>query len=568
MAGLLAGCLLSPLALGVSSTDTITTIVGGGAGGLGDGGPAGSAQLGGPYGVAADSAGNLYIADAVDHRVRKVSPAGTITTVAGNGTAGFSGDGGPATAAQLNGLISVALDPAGNLYIADRFNHRVRKVSPAGTITTVAGNGTAGFSGDGGPAGSAQLNEPFGVALDAAGNLYIADTVNDRVRRVTPAPVAAGRALAVSGSDTITTIVGGGAGGLGDGGPATSAQLDAPASLAFDAAGNLYIADVNNNRIRKVSAGVRLGQLRNITTVAGNGTYGFSGDGGPATSAQLRAPYGVALDGAGNVLIADAFNNRVRKVSPAGTITTVAGSGTYGFFGDGGQAGSAQLKSPFDVAADAAGNLYIADASNQRIRKVANVLPNASFTSKPSGLVVTFDASASADPNGQIIDYAWEFGDAQKGAGKTTSHTYQKGGSFKAKLTVKDDSGATASSERTITIAPAAAQPPPPPPPSPPPAQAPKGPCTIKGTPGRDVLTGTRRRDVICGLGGNDVLNGRGGNDLLKGGAGKDTLRGGGGRDLLLGGPGRDRLFGGAGFDRGTGGPGRDVCLAERALAC
>jgi len=302
-----------------------------------------------------DAAGNLYIASDVSSRIRKVTASGVISTVVGNGTRGFSGDGGPAASAQLNFPYGVAVDVVGNLYIADDGNNRVRKVSAGGVISTVAGNGTFGFGGDGGPATSAQLYEPSGVAVDVAGNLYIADTANNRVRKVTVAGV-------------ISTVAGNGTSGFsGDGGPATSAQLNLPSGVVVDVADNLYIADTINNRVRKVTvAGV-------ISTVAGNGTAGFSGDGGPATSAQLNAPNGVAVDAAGNLYIADG-NNVVREVT-AGAISTVAGNGKIGFSGDGGPATSAQLNVPSGVALDAAGNLYIAEVGFQgssRIRKVGS----------------------------------------------------------------------------------------------------------------------------------------------------------------------------------------------------
>src|SRR5271157_2250007 len=325
---------------------TITTVAGGGNGLLGDGGPATSASLNGPLGVALDSAGNLYIADYQNNRIRKVS-GGTITTVAGNGTHGFSGDGGSATSASI-GAFGVAVDSFGNLYIADRDSNRIRRVSD-GTITTVAGNGTNGFSGDGGPATSAWLYQPHGVLVDSAGNLYIADYCNNRVRKVT--------------GGTITTIAGNGNSGFsGDGGPATSASIFSPSGMAVDSAGNLYIADDGNRRVRKVTGGT-------IATIAGNGLYRYSGDGGPSTSASLNSPNGVAVDSAGNLYIADTYNDRIRKVS-GGTITTVAGNGTNGFSGDGGPATSASLFWPYGVAVDSAGNLYIADSGNNRIRKV------------------------------------------------------------------------------------------------------------------------------------------------------------------------------------------------------
>ena len=332
----------------VSVAGTLTTVAGNGTVGFsGDGGPATSAQLNFPSGVAVDSAGNLYIADQDNKRIRRVSAGGTITTVAGNG--GFSGDGGPATSASLDSPYSVALDSVGNLYIADSLNHRIRKVSAGGTITTVAGSGIPGFSGDGGPAASAALYKPYGIVLDAGGNLYIADTANDRIRKVS--------------GGTITTVAGnGGSGPLGDGGQATNSFL-VPNDVVLDSAGNLYIADVIHSRIRKVSNGT-------ITTVAGNGAFGFSGDGGAATSASLYLPNGMAVGTNGNLYIADSLNNRIRRVSQ-GLITTIAGNGTAGFSGDGGPAVSASLQNPWGVSLDTSGNLYIADCGNNRIRKVS-----------------------------------------------------------------------------------------------------------------------------------------------------------------------------------------------------
>ena len=259
-----------------------------------------------PIGVAVDSAGNLYIADSDNNRIRKVSN-GVIATVAGNGTPAFSGDNGPATSAQLSAPIGVAVDSAGNLYIADSSNDRIRKVTN-GVITTVAGNGTLGFSGDNGPAISATLNAPNGVAVDSAGNLYINDCGNYRIRKVT--------------NGVITTVAGNGTLGFsGDNGPATSAQLNSPSGVAVDSAGNLYIADFGNNRIRKVSNGV-------IATVAGNGTQGFSGDNGPATSAELSYPEGVAVDSAGNLYIADTDNYRIRVLTPVASLCTYSVSPT------------------------------------------------------------------------------------------------------------------------------------------------------------------------------------------------------------------------------------------------
>ena len=340
----------------VTPQGIISTVAGNGQsaydgdGGSGDGGPATSAQLFKPAGVAVDSAGNLYIA--ASGRIRKVTPQGTISTVAGNGGYGFSGDGGPAISAEFASPVDVAVDAAGNLYIADWVNSRIRKVTSNGIIGTVAGNGTPGNSGDGGIATNAELANPTRVALDAAGNLYIADTGNFLIRKV-------------DASGTINTVAGDGAKFLGVG-PATSAWLSLPNGVAADASGNLYIADSGNNRVAKVTAD------GTISTVAGIGTAGFSGDGGPAARAQFSGPTSVAVDAAGNLYIADQLNHCVRKVTPGGAISTVAGNGQGGFSGDGGPAANAQLNFPRGVAVDPVGNLYIADFSNSRIRKVTS----------------------------------------------------------------------------------------------------------------------------------------------------------------------------------------------------
>ena len=283
------------------------------------------------------------------------SPA-TITTVAGTGVAGFSGDNMAATLAQLSSPGDVAVDLAGNLWIADVSNHRIRRVDAVtGTITTVAGTVGFGFNGDNIAATAAQLSGPRSVAVDLAGNLWIADQNNDRIRRVD----------AVTG--TITTVAGTGvAGSLGDNGPATLAQLSSPRGVAVDAAGNLWIADFDNHRIRMVDAATGT-----ITTVAGTGVAGSLGDNGPATAAQLRNPSGVAVNAAGDLWIADLSNDRIRKVdATTGTITTVAGTGVSGALGDNGPATAAQLFNPAGVAVNAAGDLWIADLTNNRIRKV------------------------------------------------------------------------------------------------------------------------------------------------------------------------------------------------------
>jgi sugar lactone lactonase YvrE len=340
------------------ATGTITTVAGNGAAGfLGDGGTSTSAELSGPSGVAVDSVGNLYIADAGNNVIRKVTAAsGIITTVAGNGTQSYSGDGGAATSAELSGPSGVAVDSVGNLYIADAGNNLIRKVTAAtGVISTVAGHGGYGYSGDGGPATSGELSYPSGVAVDSSGNLYIADSYNSRIRLVSLA------------TGIITTVAGNGAPSYsGDGGPATGAEINYPNGIAVDSSGNLYIADSFNNLIRKVTVATGI-----ISTVAGDGTFGYSGDGGPATGAELNYPSDVAVDSSGNLYIADEPNERIRMVSSAtGIISTVAGNGSVSNVGNGGPATSAAFNQPTSVAVDSSGNLYIADYTNQRIRLV------------------------------------------------------------------------------------------------------------------------------------------------------------------------------------------------------
>jgi len=318
-------------------------------GDLGDGGPATSTHLGLNLAVATDTAGNVFIIDTAGQRIRKVTPDGIIVTVAGTGIAGYSGDGGPATGARLNNPYHALVDASGNLFIADEANHRIRMVSPDGTISTVAGNGTTGTGGDGGPATHAQLTSPTALALDSAGNLYIADGGSQVVRKVSP-------------DGTITTVAGNGHFGFaGDGGPATRAMLNQLEGLAVDASGNLYIADSFNQRIRVVSPD------GTINTIAGNGHKGFSGDGGSAVNAQLWNAAGLTVDTSGNLYIADEYNQRVRQISSDGTITTVAGDGTIGYYGDGGPATSALLGWMYGIAVDAAGNFYFSNGLDRRV---------------------------------------------------------------------------------------------------------------------------------------------------------------------------------------------------------
>ena len=330
-----------------AGTAVLTGAAGTGTAGFGgDSGPATSALLNNPTAVAVDGAGNLYIADAGNSRIRMVSSAGIIATFAGNGAAGFTPDGTPALSAEFNQPADLAIAPSGDLYVADFYNHAVRKIS-GGVVTTVAGTGIYGYGGDTGLAASALLAGPAGIALDAAGNLYIADSYNHRVRMVS--------------GGIITTVAGNGTPSYGgDKAAATAAMLYLPTGVAVDSTGKLlYIADFGNSRIRLVSGAI-------ITTVAGTGTAAYTGDHVPATSAPLAAPQRVSTDATGNFYIGD--GTRLRKVAN-GTITTMAGGGTP--TGENGPADGAQLLSPQGLATDAAGNVYIADAGTARVLKVS-----------------------------------------------------------------------------------------------------------------------------------------------------------------------------------------------------
>ena len=346
-----------------ANAQIITTFAGGG---VGDGFSATLATLSYPYGIAIDSNGNIYFSELAGNRIRKIDTLGQISTLAGNGygamggIGAFSGDGGPATAAELYNPAGIAVDAGGNVYIADCWNHRIRKVDTSGIISTFAGNcvgpwGTGGYSGDGGPATAAQLNKPLGVALDNNGNVFIADMGNQRIRKVN----AAGIISTIAGIDS--------AGFSGDGGPATLAKLYGPANLKIDKYGNIFIADMDNQRIRKVDT------LGIINTIAGNGfdssggLGGGTGDGGPATAAELNLPSDIVIDEIGNVFFADSWNNRIRKVDISGIISTFAGS----YWGDGGAATQAALNSPSAIAADRLGNVYIAEDA-YLVRKVNN----------------------------------------------------------------------------------------------------------------------------------------------------------------------------------------------------
>ena len=376
---------------------TIVTIAGAGDGGsVEEGVLIQDAHVEDPIRISFDRHGNLYIVEHGGHRVRMVDTNGIITTIAGTGVSGYSGDGGPATEAKINLPDGVVVDAEGNVYIGELLGDRVRKEDTDGIITTIAGTGVGGFNGDGGLATEAQLNGPDVLILDHDGNLLVSDSDNDRVRKVDLA------------TGIITTIAGTGVIGFsGDGGPATEAQLDDPCGIYLDSHGNLFIADVHNHRIRKVDPdGI-------ITTVAGKGPDGasrntYSGDGGPATEADLNTPYGILVDPAGNLFITDKHNNRVRKVDTQGIITTVAGIGpsangvvpnNYG--GDGGPAIEARFSLPIDLALDGKGNLLIADLVNDRIRMVYGVAATEATTAvavENEGLPGSFALTAYPNP--------------------------------------------------------------------------------------------------------------------------------------------------------------------------
>ena len=337
----------------VAADGTISTAAGTGAFGFGgDGQQATSAELANPFDVALDASGRIYIVDTDDHRVRRIEADGQLTTVAGTGIGGFSGDGGPATSAQLQDPEGIAIDAMGRIYIADSFNNRVRRIELDGTIDTIAGTGAQGFGGDGGPATAAKLAHPNGVAFDATGRIYIADTYNNRVRRIEP-------------DGTIDTIAGTGASGYnGDGMAASSAELSFPYRLVFDPSGRLVMSDTGNQRIRRIEAD------GTISTIAGDGSTGFGGDGGPATSAELAGPYGLAFDATGRLLIADNINNRIRRIALDGTISTIAGTGGQGGNGDAGPATTAEIAAPIGLVIDAMGRIVFADSRTNRIRRI------------------------------------------------------------------------------------------------------------------------------------------------------------------------------------------------------
>lgn len=376
-----------------SMAQIITTYAGTGTNGYsGDGGPATAAQLYDPYDVVADNAGNLYIADMMNNRIRKVNSAGVITTYAGTGTLGYSGDGGPAVNANLYHPLYMCLDMAGNLYFTDQNADVIRKISPSGVITTITGNLPIGYSGDGGPLAQAQFQSISGLQTDAAGNLYISDFGNHIIRKVN----AAGIINTIAG----TPLLGGFS---GDGGPATAARLQNPYAVVIKADGTMLIPDAGNYRIRQVSpAGV-------ISTIAGTGINANTGNGGPATVASLAAPWRIADDAAGNLYVADPLNERVRRITPAGIIDNYAGNGTSGYSGDGGPALNAQLYVVAGICCDPAGNLYITHSSNHGVvRKVTNCT-SVSINQQPANVSICITGNASFSVTAtNALSYQWQ----------------------------------------------------------------------------------------------------------------------------------------------------------------
>ena len=359
---------------------------------------AGNSSWGQIYNVSLDAEGNLYVADYTKHQVYKIDALGATTVIAGTARAGFSGDGALATAAQLNGPIGTAVAADGTIYIADYANDRIRKIAPNGVITTIAGS-VGGFAGDGGQAAAARINGPISLALDGAGSLYFTDALNRRIRKI-------------AANGIISTVAGTGRFSLsGDGGPATAADAF-PCWLALGPDGSLYFTDDGDSRSNGNKRIRRVAPNGMITTVAGTGVAGFTGDGGPATAAQLRSASGVAVDAGGNIFIAESFGQRIRKVDPSGKITTYAGTGAAGVGGDGGPAVSAQFNFPFGLTVDSVGNLYVADRSNFKIRKISIPPTPAVRTDNP--VLTSFGGKAGFSSNTYVEIYGQNFSGTQR----------------------------------------------------------------------------------------------------------------------------------------------------------
>ncbi len=439
--------------LGISvsaQAQVITTFAGNGsASTTGDGGLATAASFNNPGGAFYDRYGNVYVVELTGNVIRKIDLSNIVHPFAGTGSAGFSGDGGPATAARFNNIIDIIADLSGNLYITDNGNQRIRKIDTFGIITTYAGNGSIGYTGDGGPSTACTINYPSRFGIDASGNLYFADAGNNVIRKINT-------------SGIITTVAGMGAAGFsGDGGAATAAKLSSPLGVTFDGNGNMYIADASNHRIRKVNnAGI-------ISTFAGTGSVGYTGDGGPATAATLDYPSGVAADATCNIYFTDWHGQTVRKINASGTITKVVGTGTPGFSGDGGTALAAEINGPNNLTFDPAGNLYIPEFYNNRIRKVANLgehfgcpalIPIAAFTMSDSGTCKDSCLYFHSGTVGTIDSLRWSTipagGIISNPTSTNTTICFPISGSFVVKLKAYGNSGSD-SSTFTVHVYPA-----------------------------------------------------------------------------------------------------------------
>ncbi|MCW3123947.1 MAG: repeat containing protein, partial [Flavipsychrobacter sp.] len=427
----------------------ISTFAGTGAAtSTGDGGPATAATFNNPSCAYFDKSGNLYVIEYSGAKIRKITPGGIVSTYAGSGIAGYGGDGGPATSAKLNDPIDMYIDGAGNTYIIDNNNQRIRKLDASGIMSTYAGNGVPGYTGDGGPASAAQVHDPSRLTTDVAGNMFFCDAGNNVIRKITPGGI-------------ITTVAGNGFGGFGgDGGPATAANFYAPIGVGFDGLGNMYIADAANHRIRKINT------LGIVSTIAGNGTASTTGDGGPSTASTVDYPNGLAVDANCNVYFTDWNGQRVRKITPAGIISTVVATGVAGFSGDGGLATAAQINGPNNLTFDGSLNLYLPEYHNNRVRKIINlgetglcfsVSPKASFGSSVATTCQDSCITFTSTSTGLIDSVQWSVAPSSAYIGAAKSGITDICFSVPGPVTVKIKaygSGTVDSTTSTIIISP------------------------------------------------------------------------------------------------------------------
>ena len=444
---LMTAGLMAPLASLSAGEVFMGTVAGTGTSGFsGDAGFAMGGKLAAPEGVAVDAQHNVYIADTGNHRIRKLTAAtGMITTIAGTGTGSSTGDGGQAAAATLFSPASLALTSSGLLYISERGGHRIRCITlSTGVITTVAGSGVSGYTGDGASATAARLNAPNGIFVNATGELFIADTTNHRIRKVS--------------AGIITTVAGTGTAGLsGDGGPATSAQLSSPYGVAITAAGNLLIADTGNSRIRQMSG-------TTMTTIAGT-TSGFSGDGGTATAAKMTAPRRLLVLSNGDILISDFGNHRVRKIAGS-IISTVYGTGTAGYSGDGALASAAKISAPQEMALDSLGAIFIADTNNRRVRVTSMgpvIKTRPAVPANPLFSSYSAVSTLGADTNGEAsVIYTWStvetvpdpvtWSDNATNVAKATNVYFTRAGTYHLAVTISDGTNLPLTTGVTLVV--------------------------------------------------------------------------------------------------------------------